>query len=144
MLATKVHVSSSTPPSTSVPTPTKSDGRRHHSEHRHNPRHVTSRRSIDWKLGGSVFYPLYTRLDFILEGCAHDEGRNSHGDLPHCSPSDFILERDLSGERVFFSPLCKLAEVISKLVGVHVRLLRWLCLLFLSGLSSTNSLDTLK
>jgi hypothetical protein len=39
-----------------------------------------------------------------LEGCVDDEVLNSHGDLPHFSPSEWILERDLSGERVFINP----------------------------------------
>jgi hypothetical protein len=65
---------------------------------------VTSRRSMDWELVDSVFEPLHARFDFMLEGRADDEGLNSHGDLPHCSPSDIVLERDLSGERVFINP----------------------------------------
>jgi hypothetical protein len=51
-----------------------------------------------------VFEPLHARFDFILEGYADDEGLNSHGDLPHCSPSDSIIERDLSGERLLINP----------------------------------------
>jgi hypothetical protein len=47
-----------------------------------------------------------------MEGCVDDEGLNSHGDLPHCSPSDSILERDLSGERVFINPPWELAKRI--------------------------------
>ena len=39
---------------------------------------------------------------------------NSHGDLPHCSPSDSILERDLTGERVFINPPWELAEQIAQ------------------------------
>jgi hypothetical protein len=31
-----------------------------------------------------------------MEGCADDEGLNSHGDLPHYSPSDSILEREVT------------------------------------------------
>jgi hypothetical protein len=50
--------------------------------------YVVTIRSNDWKLVDSVFEPLHARIDFTLEGCAHDEGLNSHGDLPHCSPSD--------------------------------------------------------
>jgi hypothetical protein len=52
-------------------------------------------RSIDWKLLYFSFEPLHARFDFTLEGCVDDEGLNSHGDLPHCPPSDSILERDL-------------------------------------------------
>jgi hypothetical protein len=57
-----------------------------------------------WTLVDSVFDPLHARFNFTLEGCADDEGLTSHGDLPHCSPSDSILERDLSVERVFINP----------------------------------------
>jgi hypothetical protein len=39
---------------------------------------------------------------------------NSHGDLPHCSPSDSILERDLSGEREFINPPWELVEQIAQ------------------------------
>jgi hypothetical protein len=63
----------------------------------------------------SVFDPVHARFNFTLEGCAGDEGLNSHGDLPHCSPSDSILERDLSGERVFINnPPSELAEQIAQ------------------------------
>jgi hypothetical protein len=47
---------------------------------------------------------------FTLKGCAHEEGLNSHDDLPHGSRSDSIMERDLSGERVFINPPWELAE----------------------------------
>jgi hypothetical protein len=77
--------------------------RRRQNKQRQSRKHVT-RRSIDWKLVDYVFGPLHARFDFTLEGCANDEGLNSHGDLPHCSPSDSILERDLSGKRVFIHP----------------------------------------
>jgi hypothetical protein len=60
-------------------------------------------RSIDWKAVDYVFDPLHARFDFTLEGFADDEDINSHMDLPHCSPSDSVLERDLSGERVVTS-----------------------------------------
>jgi hypothetical protein len=61
-----------------------------------------------------VFEPMHARFDFILEGCADDEGLTSHGDLPHCSPSDSILERDLLGERVFINPPWESAEQIGQ------------------------------
>ena len=57
-----------------------------------------------------VFEPPHARFDFTLEGCADDEGLNSHGDSPHCSPSDSILERDLFGERVFINSPWEFAE----------------------------------
>jgi hypothetical protein len=105
-----VQVPASTPPSTSVATRAKTvAGRRRRSKHRDSRRLVTTRRSIDWKLFDSVFLPLHARFDFTLEGCANGEGLNSHGDLHQCSPSDFVLERDVSWELVLFSPPSKLA-----------------------------------
>jgi hypothetical protein len=63
-----------------------------------------------------VFQPLHARFDFTLEDCIDDEGINSHGDLPHCSPSDLVLERELSGERVFInSPW----EFVEHIIGRH-------------------------
>jgi hypothetical protein len=67
---------------------------------------------IDWKLVDYVFEPPHARFDFTLEGCADDEGLNSHDDLPHCSPSDSIIERELHGERVLINPPWELAEHI--------------------------------
>jgi hypothetical protein len=58
--------------------------------------------------------PLHARFNFTLEGCAYDEGLKSHGDLPQCSPSDSILERDLSREWVFIDPPWELAERIAQ------------------------------
>jgi hypothetical protein len=60
-----------------------------------------------------VFDPLHARFDFTLEGYAYEEGLNSHGDLPQCSPSDSVLERDLSGVRVFFYPPWELSEMMA-------------------------------
>jgi hypothetical protein len=62
----------------------------------------------------SIFDPMHARFNFTLEGCAYDEGLNSHGNLPQCSQSDSILERDLSGERMFVNPPWKLAEEIGR------------------------------
>jgi hypothetical protein len=70
--------------------------------------------SIDWKLVDSVFEPLHVRFDFTLEGCGDDEGLNPHNDLPHCSPSDSILKKDLSEERLFINPPWELAEQIGQ------------------------------
>jgi hypothetical protein len=53
------------------------------------------RRSIDWKPLDSVFEPRHARFAFPLEEYDSDKGLNSHGDLPHCSPSEYILEIDL-------------------------------------------------
>jgi hypothetical protein len=50
----------------------------------------------------------------MLEGCADEDGLNSHGKLPHYSPSDSIMERDLSGERVFINPPWELAEHVGR------------------------------
>jgi hypothetical protein len=61
-----------------------------------------------------VFEPMHARFNFTLEGCADDEGLNSHSDLPHCSPSDSILERNLSGERVIINPPWELVERIAQ------------------------------
>jgi hypothetical protein len=113
LLATEVVDSPSTPPSTTVATPaTLVASRRRQTKQRQSRKPVT-RRSIDWKLVGFVFYPLHARFNFTLEGCANDDGLNSHGELPHCSPSDSILGRDLSGERVFINPPEELAEQIA-------------------------------
>jgi hypothetical protein len=91
MLATEIVDLPSTSPSTTVATPaTLVAGLRRQTKHRQSRKHVT-RRSIDWKLVDSVFEPLHARFNFTMEGCANDEGLNSHGDLPHCSPSDSIL-----------------------------------------------------
>jgi hypothetical protein len=114
LLATQVIGTRSTSPSTTVATPTTLvAGRRRQTKQRQSRKHVT-RRSVDWKLVDSVFEPLCARFDFTLEGCADDNGLNSHGDLPHCSPGDSILERDLPGERVFVNPTLELAEQIGQ------------------------------
>jgi hypothetical protein len=105
LLATTVQVTTSSPPSTSIATPTKSvDRRRRRNKKRNIHRPFATTRSIDWKLVDSVVDPMHARFDFTLEGCAYDEGLSSHGDLRHRSPSDSVMERDLSGERVFFNP----------------------------------------
>jgi hypothetical protein len=52
-----------------------------------------------------------------MEGCVDDKGLNRlnvHGDLPHCSPSDSILARDLFGERVFNNRPRELADEIGQ------------------------------
>jgi hypothetical protein len=49
-----------------------------------------------------------------MEGCADDEGLNSHNDLPHYSLSDSILERDLPRKRVFINPPLELADQIGQ------------------------------
>jgi hypothetical protein len=77
-------------------------------------RKLVTIRSIDWKLVYYVFEPLHARFDFTLEGCDDSVGLSSHNDLPHCSPSDSIMERDLSGERVFINPLWELVEQIGR------------------------------
>jgi hypothetical protein len=77
-------------------------------------RKPVTRRSFHWKLVDSIFEPLHIRFNFTLERCVDDKGLNSHGDLPDCSPSDSILERDLSGEHVLINPPWKLAEQIGR------------------------------
>jgi hypothetical protein len=71
-------------------------------------------RSIDWKLVDFVFVPLHTRFDFTLEDCADDKGLNSHYDLTHFSPSDYVSERDVSGERVFVNPPYELEKHMAR------------------------------
>jgi hypothetical protein len=88
-------------------------GRRRQNKQRGSRKHVTTR-SIHWKLVYYIFEPLHAQFNFTLEGCADDEGLNSHGDLPHCSPSVSIMERDSSGERVFVNPTWELAEHIGR------------------------------
>jgi hypothetical protein len=88
-------------------------GRRRQTKQRQSRKHVTIR-SIDLKLVDCVFEPMHARFVFTLEGCDDDEGLNSHGDLPDCSASDPILERDLLGERVFINPPWELAEQIGQ------------------------------
>jgi hypothetical protein len=114
VLATEVVDTRSTSPSTAVATPTTLVAGRHRQAKHGQSRTPITRRSIDWKLVDYVFDPLHARFNFTLEGCDDDEGLNSHGDLPHCSPSDSILERDLSGERVFVNPLWELAQQIAQ------------------------------
>jgi hypothetical protein len=111
---TEVVETPSASPSTTVATPaTLIAGRRRQTKQRQSRKPVT-RRSIDWKLVDYVFDPLHARFNFTLEGCADDEGLNSHGDSPHCSPSDSILERELTRERVFINPPWELAAQIAQ------------------------------
>jgi hypothetical protein len=94
LLATVVVKQQSTPPSTTSATPAKVIAeRRRRSKHTHSCRSQT-RRSIDWKLVEYIFEPLHARFDFSLEGCAEDEGLNSHDDVPYCLSSDSIMERE--------------------------------------------------
>jgi hypothetical protein len=145
MSATWVFEMPLTSPSTTfAPPATVAAGRRRHNKQRQSRKPVT-KRSIDWKMVDSVFEHLHARFDFTLEGCADDEGLNSHGDLPHCSPSDSILERDLSVERVFIHPTWELVEH----VGQHFKSCRRTTptptmdvLFYLSEQTSTSSLAT--
>jgi hypothetical protein len=57
---------------------------------------------------------MHARFNFTQEGCVDDEGLNSHGDLPRCSPSYSILERDLSGKQMLINPPWELAEQIAQ------------------------------
>jgi hypothetical protein len=93
----------------------------------------------------SVFEPMHTQFDFTLEGCADDEGLNSHGDLPQCLSSDSILERDLSRERVFVNPPWELAEQIGQQFESNRRTAptsTMAVLFYRNGQSSTSSLNT--
>jgi hypothetical protein len=136
LLATEVVDSRSTSPSTIVTTlATLVACRRRQTKLRHSRKHVT-RCSIDWKLVDSVFEPLHARFDLTLEGCADDEGLNSHGGLPHCSPSDSILERDLSAKRVsLIHPVSWLNRLDSslKVVVGQLQHLQWLFLYYQMG-----------
>jgi hypothetical protein len=80
LLAIEVQVPTSIPPSTSVATSTKSIVSHHRKSKQKILRHVITRRSIDWKLVDCVFDPMHARFNITLEGCADDEGLNSHGD----------------------------------------------------------------
>jgi hypothetical protein len=105
----------STPPSTIVATPARLVAcRRRHSKHIDNRKLVTTICSVDLKLVDYILEPLHARFDFIMEGCADEEGLNSHGDLPQCSPSDSVMARNLSGERWFFNPTSELAKQIGR------------------------------
>ena len=96
MTATKVQGTPSTPPSSTFATLAKQvAGRRRQRKHIDTRRHVTTMRSTDWKMVYSIFGPLHAQFDFTLKGCADNEDLNSHGDLSRCSPSDYVLERDL-------------------------------------------------
>jgi hypothetical protein len=53
---------------------------------------------------------MHARFDFSWEGCANDEGIKSHNDLTRSLSKNFVLERDLSGERVLLNTPCELAE----------------------------------
>lgn len=70
-------------------------------------------RTVDWRLVDRVFDPLHDKLKFTLEACADDEGLDTHRELPFCSPSNSILNQDLSGERVYFNPPWDMAEQIA-------------------------------
>jgi hypothetical protein len=83
-------------PSATIATPTTLVAGRRHQNKRRVSRKLVTIRVIDLKLVDYVFEPVHARFNFTLEGCVDDEGLNSHGDLPHFSPSDSILERDLS------------------------------------------------
>jgi hypothetical protein len=114
LLTTEVVDTRSTPPSTTVATHATVVARRRRQTKQRQSRKLVTRRSIDWKLIDFAFEPLHARFDFTLEGCVDDEGLLSHGNIPQCSPSDSILERDLSGERVLINPPRELAEQVGQ------------------------------
>jgi hypothetical protein len=114
MLAYEVVETRSTSPSTTFATLETATACRHRQNKQRQSRKPVTRPAIDWKLIDSVFEPMHARFDFTLEGCVDDEGLNSHGNIPHYSPSDSILERDLSGEWMFICPPYELAEQIGQ------------------------------
>jgi hypothetical protein len=116
LLAVEVQGSTRTPrTSSTVATRAKQVARRlHQRNQKGSRRHIKGRRSTDWKLVDYVFDPSYVRFDVTMEGCVDIEGRNSYGDLPHCSPSDSILEIYLIGEKVLLNPPWELAEHIAQ------------------------------
>jgi hypothetical protein len=127
LLATEVVNLHSTPPSTTMATPSKLVARRRRQNKQMESREHVTKRSIDWKMVDYIFEPMHARFEFTLEGRADDEGLNSHGDLLHFSPSDCILERDLSKERMFINPPWSwpnISVVTSRVVGVLLRHLR--------------------
>jgi hypothetical protein len=114
MLAIEVVKSHSIPPLTAVVTHAKLVACRCRQNKHIESRKPLFTRSIDWKLLYSVFEPLHARFDFTLEGYVDDADLNLHGDLSHCSPSDSIMEKNLTGERVFINPPWELAEHIGR------------------------------
>ena len=91
----------------------KISGRRACAVRRRTDRSRRSNYSVDWRLVDRVFDPLHDKLDFTLEGCADDEGLDTHRELPFCSKSNSVLERNLSGERVYVNPPWDSAELIA-------------------------------
>jgi hypothetical protein len=104
LASTSVEFSVETPTTLARRHAIRKAGRRQHNKYRLSSRHVKTRRSFDWKLANSAFNPLHEQFSFTLVGCVDDEGLNVLGDLPHCCPSDSILARDLSRERIFINP----------------------------------------
>jgi hypothetical protein len=99
LLGTDVVETHPKPPSTTIATHATLVARCHRENKQRGSRKHVTRRPIDWKLVDSISEPMHARFDFTLEGSVDDEGLDSHGGLPHGSPSDSILESDLSGER---------------------------------------------
>jgi hypothetical protein len=112
LLTIKLQGSPSTPPSTLVATRAKRVVVVVIA--RHSRRHVATKRSNDLRHVDYVVEPLHARFYFTLEGCSDDEGLHSLGDLPHCSPSKFVLKRYLSGESMFFNPPWELTEHVAR------------------------------
>jgi hypothetical protein len=77
-------------------------------------KHVKNWSSVDGKLIDLVFIPFHAQFPFTLEACGDNGGLNVHGDLPHCSPSDSILARDLLGGMGFINSLWELVEKIGQ------------------------------
>jgi hypothetical protein len=97
LLATKAQGSTPSPPSATFATSAQRVAGCHHPKKHIDTRRFVIKISIDYKLVDSVFGPMHARFSFASEGCTDDEGYNSQSDLAHCSLSDSILERDLTG-----------------------------------------------
>jgi hypothetical protein len=87
LVAIEAQASTSTTPLTTSAIPTKQVERRRRlwKPRNNRSRHITTRRSIDWRLVNGDFDTLHARFDFTLEECADDEGLNfyKHCELPH-------------------------------------------------------------
>ena len=70
------------------------------------------RTTVEWRLIDEEFIPLHKEHEFTFEACCDDEGLNSHADLPFASPSNSILDNDMSGESIFINPPWGMATTV--------------------------------
>ena len=70
------------------------------------------RTTVEWRLIDEEFIPLHKEHEFTFEACCDDEGLNSHADLPFASPSNSILDNDMSGESTFINPPWGMATTV--------------------------------